>query len=100
MHNLKNLSVGTQVMVTVGTLCALLLIIGALSFFSLRSIERGNDQQARTMRTLAVIDDTVQDVELMQASALRQLLASESGQIARLDKNVRDLETGVIAKLA
>src|ERR1035438_3725262 len=78
MNKLKHLSVGTQVLFTFGTLCAILLIIGGLFFFSLRSIERSNQlQQSRALNKLALIDDTAQDVGQLQAEALRQVLASD-----------------------
>jgi PAS domain S-box-containing protein len=93
MNKLKRLSVGTQVLFTFGTLCAILLIIGGLFFFSLRAIERSNEvQQSRALNKLALIDDTAQDVGQMQAEALRQVLASDIGEIKRLDKSVRDIE--------
>ena len=93
MNKLKPLSVGKQVLFTFGTLCAILLIIGGLVFFSLRSIERGNQlQQSRALNKLALIDDTAQDVGQMQAEALRQVLASDMGEIKRLDQGVRDIE--------
>jgi PAS domain S-box-containing protein len=93
MNKLKPLSVGKRVLFTFGTLCAILLIIGGLFFFSLRSIERGNQQQqSRALNKLALIDDTAQDVGQMQAEALRQVLASDMGEIKRLDQTVRDIE--------
>ena len=93
MNKLKPLSVGKQVLFTFGTLCAILLIVGGLFFFSLRSIERGNQwQQSRALNKLALIDDTAQEVGQMQAEALRQVLASDMGEIKRLDQTVRDIE--------
>ena len=93
MNKLKPLSVGKRVLFTFGTLCAILLIIGGLFFFSLRSIERGNQQQqSRALNKLALIDDTAQEVGQMQAEALRQILASDMGEIKRLDQTVRDIE--------
>ena len=93
MNKLKSLSVGKQVLFTFGTLCAILLIVGGLFFFSLRSIERGNQlQQSRALNKLALIDDTAQDVGQLQAEALRQVMASDMGEIKRLDQTVRDIE--------
>ena len=43
------------------------------------------------MNKLAEIDDASQDVERMQAAVLRQLLASDIGEIKRLDQTVRDI---------
>jgi len=92
MNNLKQLSVDRQVLFTFGTLCAILLIIGGLFFFSLRSIESNNQLQSRALNLLASIDSTAQDVEHMQAEVLRQLLANNIQEIERLDQSVRDLE--------
>jgi len=92
MNNLKRLSVGRQVLFTFGTLCAILLVIGTLFFFSLRSIERSNEVQLRATDELALIDDTAQDIGQMQAEVLRQILASDTVEIKRLDQNVRDIE--------
>ena len=92
MNKLKPLSVGKRVLFTFGTLCAILLIISGLFFFSLRSIERGNQQQqSRALNKLALINDT-EDVGQLQAEALRQVLASDMGEIKRLDQTVRDIE--------
>jgi len=101
MNKLKPLSVGKQVLFTFGTLCAILLIIGGLFFFSLQSIERGNQrQQSRALNKLALIDNTAQEVGQMQAEALRQVLASDMGEIKRLDQTVRDIEKNNTRELA
>ncbi|HTA95731.1 MAG TPA: PAS domain S-box protein, partial [Verrucomicrobiae bacterium] len=63
-----------------------------LFFFSLRSIERSNEVQLRATDELALIDDTAQDIGQMQAEVLRQILASDTVEIKRLDQNVRDIE--------
>jgi hypothetical protein len=47
MSKLKRLSLGQQVLFTLGTLCVMLLIIGGLFFFSLLSVERNNQRQFR-----------------------------------------------------
>lgn len=93
MNKLRQLPLGAQVLLTFGTLCAILLIIGGLFFFSLRAIERGNQvQQSRALNKLAVIDDAAQDVEQMQAEVLREILATDLEEIKRLDQTVRDTE--------
>jgi CHASE3 domain sensor protein len=93
VKKLRQLPIGTQVLFTFGTLCVVLLIIGGLFFFSLRSIERSNQvQQSRALNKLALIDDTAQDVGQMQAEALRQVLASDIEEIKRLDQTVRGIE--------
>ena len=93
MNKLRQLPIGTQVLLTFGTLSAILVIIGALLFLSLRSIEsRIRLQQSRALDKLALIDDTAQDVGQMQAEALREVLTSDIGEIKRLEKSVRDIE--------
>ncbi len=93
MNKLRQLPIGTQVLLTFGTLSAILVIIGALLFFSLRSIEsRIRLQQSRALDKLALIDDTAQDVGQMQTEAVREVLASTTGEIKRLEKSVRDIE--------
>src|ERR1700722_19259203 len=100
MNKLKQVSAGRQVLFTFGTLCAILLIVGGLLFFSLRSIEHSNQVQLRAMNELALIDDTAQDVGQMQAEVLRQVLASDTVEIKRLDQTVRDIEQTNAKELA
>jgi PAS domain S-box-containing protein len=93
MHKLKQLSVRKQVLFTFGTLGAVLLVIGGLFFFSLRSIERGNQlQQSRALNKLALIDDTAQDIGQIQAEVLQHILETDPGEMKRLDQNVSDIE--------
>ena len=93
-------SVGRQVWFAFGALCAILLSIGGLFFFSLQSIERGNQRQSRARNTLAEVADAAQDVERMQTAVLRQLLASDTAEIRRLDQTVRDIESANAGDLA
>jgi PAS domain S-box-containing protein len=92
MHKLKHLSVDKQVLFVFGTLCAILLVIGGLYFFSLRAIERSNQRQMLALKISAGINDAAQDIERIQAGVLRQLLASDTGEIRLLDQTVRDIE--------
>src|SRR5580698_7845869 len=92
MNKLKQLSVDKQVLFVFGTLCAILLIIGGLYFFSLRAIERSNQRQMLALKISAEINDAAQDLERMQAGVLRQLLAADFGEIRLLDQTVRDIE--------
>ena len=92
MNKLKQRSVGKQVFFTFGTLGAILLIIGGLIFFCLRSIERSNQLQSRALNKLALIHGTALDVGELQTKVLRQLLASDIGEIKSLDQTVRDIE--------
>jgi len=93
MTELKQPAVVKQVLLTFGTLCALLLIIGGLLFFSLRAIERGNQlQQMRALDKLSLIDDTAQDIGQLQAAILREFVASDPGEIKILDQTLRNIE--------
>src|SRR5580658_2225622 len=92
MYKLKHLSVDKQVLLVFGTLCAILLIIGGLFFFSLRVIERGNQRQTRSLKNAAEVNDAAQDLERMQAGVLRQILASDIEEIRLLDQAVHDIE--------
>jgi PAS domain S-box-containing protein len=101
MNKLKQLSVGKQVLLAFGTLCAILLIIGGLFFFSLQAIEHGNEvQQSRALNKLALIDDTAQDVGQLQAQVLREVFASDPEDINKLDQTLRDLEKTNAQELA
>jgi PAS domain S-box-containing protein len=93
MNKFTRLSVGQQLLLTFGTLCAILLTIGGLFFFSLRSIDRSNRlHQERALQRLALIDDTAQDIGQMQAEALREVFASDAREAASLDQSIRELE--------
>jgi two-component system cell cycle sensor histidine kinase/response regulator CckA len=93
MNKPKPLSASQQLLLTFGTLCAILLVIGGLLFFGLRSIEQRNQlQQSRALNKLALIDDTAQDIGEMQAGVLREVLANDSSKIKNLDQTVRDTE--------
>src|ERR1700677_3093394 len=81
------LSVRAKLLFTFGTLCAILLIIGGMFFFSLRSIERSNRlQQTRVLNKMSLIDETARDIGQMQAGVLRQVLASAKGEIKNRDQ--------------
>lgn len=101
MIKLKRLSCGRQVFLTFGALCAILLIVGGLLFFSLRYIERNNQlQQSHALNKLALIDNVVQDAVQMQTGVLRQVLASDPMEIESLDQVVRDIDVTNAWKLA
>ncbi len=101
MNKLKQLPAGKLVVFTFGTLCAILVTIGGLFFFSLRAIERSNEaQQSRALNKLALIDDTAQDVGQLQAQVLRMVLASQTGEISNLDQTVHQIEKTNAKELA
>jgi two-component system, cell cycle sensor histidine kinase and response regulator CckA len=100
VNRFKQLSVGQQVSFTFGTLCSILLLIGGLLFFGLRSVDRSNRLQLRATDELALIDDTAQDVGQMQAEVLREVLETDDVQIMHLDQSVRDMEKSNASELA
>jgi PAS domain S-box-containing protein len=82
LRPLQKLGVGQKVLLTFGTLGAILLGVGALFFFSLRAIERRNGvQQKDALTCLAMIDDTAQDIGQIQAKVLQEVLASAPADI-------------------
>jgi PAS domain S-box-containing protein len=101
VNKFRQLPIGTQVLLTFGTLSAILLIIDGLFFFSLRAIEHSNEeQQSHALNELALIDDTAQDVGQMQADILRKVLAPDAGEINRFDQTIHDLEKTNAKELA
>jgi hypothetical protein len=78
MNQFKKLSVGKQVLFMFGTLCAVLVAIGALFFFSLRAIDcssRNNLSYVVNESELAAA--AAQNIGLMQAVILRHILATD-----------------------
>jgi two-component system cell cycle sensor histidine kinase/response regulator CckA len=85
-------SIGTYLFAAFGTLCAILVTIGALFWIGMRSIERTNELESRALAILASVDETVRGIERVQADVLRQLLASDGADIGRIDRAIRVLE--------
>ncbi len=101
MNKFRQLPIGTQVLLTFGTLSAILVIIGGLFFFSLRAIEHSSEeQQSHALNELALIDDTAQDVGQMQADILRRVLSPDAGQFDQLNRTIHDLEKTNAKELA
>jgi len=76
-----------------GALCAFLLIIGGLFYFSLRAIERSNQsQQSSVLNKLSLIGDADQEAGQMQAEVLRHVLENDPGKLTHLDDAIRDIE--------
>ncbi|MEY2557387.1 MAG: hypothetical protein QOE34_812 [Verrucomicrobiota bacterium] len=68
MNQFKKLSVSKQVLFIFGTLCAILVAIGGLLFFSLRSIEGSSRENLSYVVNEAEIAETAaQNIGLMQA---------------------------------
>ena len=85
MNPFNKLSVGKQVLFMFGTLCAILVSIGGLFFFSLRSIERSSrGQLSYVVDETELVAAAAQDVGLMQAVIFRHILATDPIEIELL----------------
>jgi PAS domain S-box-containing protein len=100
MNKPKQPSVGKQVFFTFGMLCVILLIIGGLYFFSLQSIGDSIQQRSLVLDKLALIDDAAQFARRMQLSVFRQILASDPGEIKKIDQSTHDYERTNAMELA
>jgi hypothetical protein len=77
MNKLKQMSVGKQVLLMFGTLCAILGLIGGLLFFSPRSIERsGREQLSYIVDDAELVAAAAQNIGLMPAMIFSHILAS------------------------
>jgi hypothetical protein len=77
--------VGKQVLLMFGTLCAILAAIGALLFFSLRSIEGSSRENlSYVVNEAELAAAAAQNIGFMQALILRPILARDPGEIELL----------------
>ena len=101
MTLLKQLSVGRQVLLTFGTLCAILAAIGAWSFFGLLSIERySQDQLSYAVNETELVAGAAQNVGLMQTVIFRHVLASDPAEIKIHDQMIHEIDTTNAAEIA
>jgi hypothetical protein len=85
VKKIKQLSVGKQVLFMFGTLCAILVAIGALFFFSLRAIEASSRENLSCVVNEAELDAAAaQNIGFMQALIFRHILATDPGEIELL----------------
>jgi CHASE3 domain sensor protein len=85
MNRFTKLSVGKQVLFMFGTLCAVLVAVGALSFLSLRTIERSSRENLSYVANEAQLAEAAtQNVGLMQAVIFRHILATDPIEIELL----------------
>ncbi|MEA3207359.1 MAG: hypothetical protein QOE70_416 [Chthoniobacter sp.] len=93
MNRLEQLSIGKQVVLAFGTLCAVLVLIGAFLFFSLRSIEHRCQQQlSYVVDESELVAAAGQNVGLMQAVIFRHILASNSAEIKLHDQTLHEID--------
>ena len=92
MSKNKYFSVGDQVVFAFGTLCFIFLVIGGLHFISFQVIGRRDQKEARALKISASINHSAQNLERMEAGALRQLLATNVAEMKLVDQSIRDLK--------
>jgi PAS domain S-box-containing protein len=101
MNKLKQLSIGKQVLFVFGTLCAILVAIGGLLFFSLRSIERtSRENLAYVVDEAELTQAAAQNVGLMQVVIFRHILATDPDEMALHDQTIHEIEKANAEKLA
>jgi PAS domain S-box-containing protein len=93
MNKLKQVSIGNQVLFAFGTLCLVLVMIGTLFVYSLRTIEhRRQTQQARAHQRWETIGDVAKNVGLMQTEVLQHVFVTNAGEMKRRDQTIRELD--------
>jgi PAS domain S-box-containing protein len=101
MNKITQLSIGKQVLFMFGILCAILVAVGALLFFSLRSIDRSSeDQLSYVVTETELIAATAENLGLMQAVIFRHVLADDPDEISAHDQTIRALEGASSEKIA
>ena len=101
MSKLKQLSISTQVLLAFGTLCVILAAIGALLFFSLRSIQRSSQEKlSYVVNESELIAAAAQNVGLMQAMIFRHILASDPAEIKLHDQTIHEIDKTNAAQLS
>jgi len=101
LKKIKQLSVGKQVLFLFGTLCAILAVIGALFFFSLRSIEgssRANLSYVVNESELAAA--AAQNIGFMQALIFRHIVAADPGEMGTQSQVIHELDKENVEKPA
>ncbi len=84
-----------------GALCAFLLVIGGLFYFSLHAIERSNQlQQSSALNKLSLIGDADQEAGQMQADVLWHVLENDPQELTSLDETIYDIEKANAKDLA
>ena len=82
MNQFKKLSVGKQVLFMFGTICAILVAVGAFLFLSLRSFQHtSHEQLAYVANETELVAAAARNIGLMQAVIFRHLLATDPIEI-------------------
>jgi PAS domain S-box-containing protein len=101
MNKLKQLPLGHKVLLAFGLICGILLAIGGLFFFSLRAIERLNeDQQSAAQHEMGVVRDAGKNGAMIQAAVFHHIMASELEEITRHSQSIERMGGENVRKLA
>jgi PAS domain S-box-containing protein len=93
MNRIKQLSIGKQVLFMFGTLCAILVAVGAFLFFSLRSIEASSRQNlSYVVNEVELVAAAAQNIGLMQAVILRHILTTDPEEMDVHSQNIDRIE--------
>jgi two-component system, cell cycle sensor histidine kinase and response regulator CckA len=93
MGKVRQLSIGNQVMLIFGLICAILVAIGVFLFFSLRAIERRNEElQTQILREWKLSNDLSRNLSLEQIEIYRHVQANDPEEIKRHDQTISSLE--------
>jgi len=95
MGKVKQLSVGEQVTLIFGLICAILVAIGLFLFFSLRAIERRNqDLQSQILYEWTLNNDLARDLMLEQGYIFQHVQTQDPEEMKRLDQIISRIKEG------
>jgi PAS domain S-box-containing protein len=101
VKKIKQLSIGKQVLLMFGTLCAILVAIGGLFFFSLRSIDHSSRENlSYVVNEAELVSAAAQNIGLMQAVLLRHILATDPDEMGIHKQTINEIERISAEKLA
>src|SRR5690242_13729741 len=100
MNKIRQLSVGNQVMLIFGLICALLVAVGLFLFFSLRTIERNNEKlQSQMLHEWKISNDLSRDLSMTQIEIFQHVQTQDSEEMKIHDRNISSIEAEDGARL-
>jgi PAS domain S-box-containing protein len=95
MGKVKQLTVGEQVMLIFGLICAILVAIGLFLFFSLHALERRNQEmQSQILVEWMLNNDLARDVMLEQGYIFQHVQTQDTEEMKRLDETISRIKEG------
>src|SRR5882762_10416779 len=93
MGKINQLSVGEQVMLIFGLIGAILVATGLFLFFSLRSIERHNEElQDQILHEWKLDNDLSHNLSLEQIEVYRHVQTADREDLKRLDQVISEMK--------